>query len=93
MSYQEEYKKWCENPFFDQKTKEELKQIENNQKEIEDRFYQELEFGTAGLRGVMGAGCNRMNEYTVGKATQGLANYIKKKKEEERSMELIEKLQ
>lgn len=86
MSYQEEYKKWCENPFFDQKTKEELKQIENNQKEIEDRFYQELEFGTAGLRGVMGAGCNRMNEYTVGKATQGLANYIKKKKEEEKGV-------
>lgn len=86
MSYQEEYKKWCENPFFDEKTKEELKQIKQNEKEIQDRFYQELEFGTAGLRGIMGAGCNRMNEYTVGKATQGLANYIKKKQEEERGV-------
>ncbi len=76
MSYLEEYKKWCESPEFDEKTKRELLSIKNDEKEIEDRFYQELEFGTAGLRGVIGAGTNRMNKYTVGKATQGLANYI-----------------
>ena len=76
MNYLEEYKKWCESPEFDKETKEELLKIKNNQEEIEDRFYKELEFGTAGLRGVIGAGTNRMNKYTVGKATQGLANYI-----------------
>ena len=76
MSYLEEYKKWCESPEFDEETKRELLSIKNDEKEIEDRFYQELEFGTAGLRGVIGAGTNRMNKYTVGKATQGLANYI-----------------
>lgn len=86
MSYQEEYKKWCQNPFFDQKTRDELKQIEHDEKEIEERFYKELEFGTAGLRGIMGAGCNRMNQYTVGKATQGLANFIKKKQGEDRGV-------
>lgn len=86
MSYQEEYQKWCENPFFDEKTREELKAIQKDEKEIEDRFYKELEFGTAGLRGIMGAGCNRMNEYTVGKATQGLANFIKKKQGEEKGV-------
>ncbi len=76
MNYIEEYKKWCESPEFDEETKKELLKIKNDEKEIEDRFYQELEFGTAGLRGVIGAGTNRMNKYTVGKATQGLANYI-----------------
>lgn len=76
MSYKEEYKKWCGSPIFDEETKKELQTIENNEKEIEDRFYKELEFGTAGLRGIIGAGTNRMNQYTVGKATQGLANYI-----------------
>lgn len=76
-NYLEEYKKWCESPDFDEKTKKELSEIKDNEKEIEDRFYKELEFGTAGLRGVIGAGTNRMNKYTVGKATQGLANYIK----------------
>ncbi len=76
MSYLEEYKKWCESPEFDEKTKKELLAIKNDEKEIEDRFYKELEFGTAGLRGIIGAGTNRMNQYTVGKATQGLANYI-----------------
>lgn len=86
MSYKEEYKRWCENSFFDEQTREELKAIENDEKEIEDRFYQELEFGTAGLRGIMGAGCNRMNQYTVGKATQGLANFIKKQKGEKRGV-------
>lgn len=76
MNYLEEYKKWCENPVFDEETKRELISIKEDEKEIEDRFYKELEFGTAGLRGVIGMGTNRMNKYTVGKATQGLANYI-----------------
>ena len=79
MNYLEKYKKWCESPEFDEETKEELMAIKNDEKEIEDRFYKELEFGTAGLRGVMGAGTNRMNKYTVGKATQGLANFILEK--------------
>lgn len=76
MNYMELYKAWLENPYFDEATKKELKDLEGNEKEIEDRFYTELEFGTAGLRGVIGAGVNRMNIYTVRKATQGLANYI-----------------
>lgn len=76
MNYLEEYKKWCEGKEFDEETKKELLSIKENEKEIEDRFYKELEFGTAGLRGIIGAGTNRMNKYTVGKATQGLANYI-----------------
>ena len=76
MNYLEEYKKWCESDEFDEATKQELLSIKDNEAEIEDRFYKELEFGTAGLRGVIGAGTNRMNKYTVGKATQGLANYI-----------------
>ena len=76
MNYLEEYKKWCESPEFDEETKKELLEIKENDAEIEDRFYKELEFGTAGLRGIIGAGTNRMNKYTVGKATQGLANYI-----------------
>lgn len=76
MNYLEEYKKWCERKEFDEETKKELLSIKENEKEIEDRFYKELEFGTAGLRGIIGAGTNRMNKYTVGKATQGLANYI-----------------
>ena len=78
MNYLENYKKWCEEETFDEATKIELFGIKDNEKEIEDRFYKELEFGTAGLRGIMGAGTNRMNKYTVGKATQGLANYINK---------------
>lgn len=76
MDYLKEYKKWCESSEFDEETRKELLEIKDNEKEIEDRFYKELEFGTAGLRGVIGAGTNRMNKYTVGKATQGLANYI-----------------
>ena len=76
MDYLEEYKKWCESPEFDEETKRELLAIKDDKEEIEDRFYKELEFGTAGLRGIIGAGTNRMNPYTVGKATQGLANYI-----------------
>ena len=78
MNYKEKYKEWLENPMFDEETKEELKKIKDNEKEIEDRFYKDLEFGTAGLRGVIGNGTNRMNIYTVTKATQGLANYILK---------------
>ena len=78
MSYRELYNNWLESPYFDEGTKAELKAIEGDEKEIEDRFYTELEFGTAGLRGVIGAGTNRMNIYTVRKATQGLANYIAK---------------
>ena len=76
MEYLEEYKKWCEGSEFDEDTKKELLAIKGDTAEIEDRFYKELEFGTAGLRGIIGAGTNRMNRYTVGKATQGLANYI-----------------
>jgi len=76
MNYLEEYKKWIDSRFIDAETKNELKAIENNDKEIEDRFYKNLEFGTAGLRGIIGAGTNRMNKYTVSKATQGLANFI-----------------
>ncbi len=78
MDYLEEYKRWCNEDVFDEETKKELINIKDNNEEIEDRFYKELEFGTAGLRGVIGAGTNRMNIYTVGKATQGLANYILK---------------
>ena len=79
MSYMDEYRFWLEDDYFDQGTKEELEAIKDNQGEIEDRFYKELEFGTGGLRGVIGAGTNRMNLYTVRKATQGLANFILKK--------------
>ncbi|MCI8326713.1 MAG: phospho-sugar mutase [Lachnospiraceae bacterium] len=78
MGYKEVYESWIQNPYFDKETKAELENIAENEKEIEDRFYTELEFGTAGLRGVIGAGTNRMNIYMVRKATQGLANYIKK---------------
>lgn len=76
MGYKEEYEFWKTDSFFDEKTKQELISIENDTKEIEDRFYRDLEFGTAGLRGVIGAGTNRMNVYTVAKATAGLAQYI-----------------
>ena len=76
MDYRQEYDKWCNDPYFDDQTREELKAIAGDDKEIEDRFYRTLEFGTAGLRGVIGAGTNRMNIYTVRQATQGLANYI-----------------
>ena len=72
------YEYWCTSPIFDDATKSELKSLEGNEDEIFDRFYRELEFGTGGLRGVIGAGTNRMNFYTVGKATQGLANFINK---------------
>ena len=76
MDYRRVYESWLEDSYFDEKTKKELLDIAGDEKEIEDRFYRELEFGTGGLRGVIGAGTNRMNIYTVRKATQGLANYI-----------------
>ena len=76
MDFRAEYQKWITDSYFDENTKAELKAIEGDEKEIEDRFYRTLEFGTAGLRRVIGAGTNRMNIYTVRQATQGLANYI-----------------
>ena len=76
MSYMDTYKKWCTDNYFDEDTKKELLALQGNDAEIEDRFYRQLEFGTGGLRGVIGAGTNRMNIYTVRQATQGLANYI-----------------
>lgn len=76
MSYKDVYKKWCEDSYFDEGTKKELLALEGDEAEIEDRFYRQLAFGTGGLRGVIGAGTNRMNIYTVRQATQGLANYI-----------------
>ena len=77
MDYIEEYRRWCEDPAFDEATRSELKALDD-EAEIEDRFYKRLTFGTGGLRGVLGAGTNRMNVYTVGRATQGLANFINK---------------
>ena len=79
MGYQELYQEWLSNPYFDEQTKAELAAIANDDNEIKERFYKDLEFGTAGLRGIIGAGTNRMNIYTVRKATQGLANYINSK--------------
>ena len=78
MDYKEQYNFWLSDAYFDEATKKELQGIADNEGEIEDRFYKDLEFGTGGLRGVIGAGTNRMNIYTVRKATQGLANYILK---------------
>ena len=76
MDYKQVYESWLEDPYFDEETKKELLDIAGDEKEIEDRFYRELEFGTGGLRGLIGAGTNRMNIYTVRKATQGLADYV-----------------
>ena len=78
MDYRKTYEDWLSSPYIDEKTKEELRSIANDENEIKERFYTELSFGTAGLRGIIGAGINRMNMYTVRKATQGLANYILK---------------
>lgn len=86
MNYMETYKAWCANQYFDEATREELKSIAGNDTEIEDRFYRELEFGTGGLRGVIGNGTNRMNIYTVRKATQGLANFIIKENAADRGV-------
>nr|WP_330408585.1 phospho-sugar mutase [Romboutsia weinsteinii] len=76
MDYMKTYEEWMNNPYFDENTREELAKLKDDKKEIEDRFYKDLEFGTAGLRGVIAAGTNRINNYTVRRATFGLANYI-----------------
>lgn len=86
MDFMSKFQQWLDNDYFDQDTKNELLGIRNDEKEIEDRFYKDLEFGTGGLRGIIGAGTNRMNVYTVRKATQGLANYILKQKHEKPSV-------
>ncbi|SFJ27530.1 phosphoglucomutase [Terrisporobacter glycolicus] len=89
MAYRGKYNSWIDNKYFDKKTREELINLKHNEKEIEDRFYKDLEFGTAGLRGVIAAGTNRINQYTVRRATFGLANYILKnttKEEQERGV-------
>ena len=86
MDYKAKYEQWCQDPIFDKETKAELSAIAGDEKEIEDRFYKDLSFGTGGLRGVIGAGTNRMNVYTVTKATQGLANYIKKQGGEDKGV-------
>ena len=86
MGYKETYEQWLANPYFDAATRAELEAIRDNEKEIEDRFYMSLAFGTAGLRGVIGAGTNRMNIYTVRKTTQGLANYIGKQGAQDRGV-------
>ncbi|MBM7557185.1 phospho-sugar mutase [Halanaerobacter jeridensis] len=76
MDYKEKYQEWLSNDYFDAATKEELKAIADDEEEIEERFYTDLDFGTGGMRGIIGAGTNRVNKYTIRKATQGLANYI-----------------
>ncbi len=86
MGYRETYDAWCTDEYFDASVREELKAISGDEKEIEDRFYRQLEFGTGGLRGIIGAGTNRMNIYTVRKATQGLANYIMLQKGQEKGV-------
>lgn len=88
MSYKERYNEWINNPYFDEKTRQELLSI-NDEKEIEDRFYTDLEFGTAGLRGVIAAGSNRINIYTVRRATFGLANYILKNANSEKDRGVV----
>lgn len=85
MEYLEKYNEWCNSEIFDEETKKELRNI-TDENEIKDRFYKNLEFGTAGLRGIIGAGTNRMNKYTVTQATQGLANYIKKNGKESKGV-------
>ena len=86
MGYLENYKEWCDSPYFDAATKQELAEIAGDDNEIKDRFYRSLSFGTGGLRGIIGAGTNRMNAYTVRKATQGLANFILKEHGEEKGV-------
>lgn len=86
MEYLKKYEEWCNDEIFDNETKEELLGIKDNDNEIKERFYKDLEFGTAGLRGIIGAGTNRMNKYTVTKATQGLANYILKQGGQEKGV-------
>ncbi|MEY8506634.1 phospho-sugar mutase [Lachnospiraceae bacterium 42-17] len=86
MEYRGNYEEWINNPYFDEAAKEELRGISDDEQEIKERFYKDLEFGTAGLRGIIGAGTNRMNIYTVRKATQGLANYIARKNAKEQGV-------
>lgn len=86
MNYLEKYNQWIENEYFDEATRQELTDLKGNDEEVKDRFYKDLEFGTAGLRGVLGAGSNRINIYTVRKATQGIANYINKQGGQERGV-------
>lgn len=86
MSIRDLYQLWTSNDYFDEKTRLELEAIKNNDKEIEDRFYKELEFGTGGMRGIIGAGTNRINKYTVRKAAQGFANYINKQGDGKKSV-------
>lgn len=86
MNYLDTYRFWCEDSYFDDKTKAELLSIRDNDTEIKERFYKDLEFGTGGLRGIIGAGTNRMNLYTVRRATQGLANFIKKENAQEKGV-------
>lgn len=86
MDYKKMYESWLADPYFDEQTKKELEGIKDDQNEIKERFYADLEFGTAGLRGIIGAGINRMNIYTVRKTTQGLANYIKKNRSEDKGV-------
>ena len=86
MDYKEKFNEWLTNPYFDENTQKELRAIETNEDEVKERFYKDLEFGTAGLRGIIGAGTNRLNVYTVRKATQGLANYIIKQKGQEKGV-------
>jgi len=81
MEYMKSYREWLESPFIDEDIKTELRSISNNEKEIQDRFYKDLEFGTGGMRGIIGAGTNRMNKHIIGRVTQGLAAFIKKSKE------------
>ncbi len=85
MSYQEKYEEWLENDYFDEETKQELKSIDE-EAEIEDRFYTDLDFGTGGMRGIIGAGTNRVNKYTIRQATQGFANYIAKNGDKEKGI-------
>ncbi len=90
VDYMKKYKEWTANPYFDEETKKELMELKENEKEIQDRFYKDLEFGTAGIRGVISAGTNRINNYTVRRATFGLANYIiKNTKEKDRDRGVV----
>ena len=89
MDYLERYREWCESSEFDTATKQELLNLQGNEEEIKDRFYKDLEFGTGGLRGIIGAGTNRMNLYTVRRATQGLADYIKEQKGEAKGVACV----
>lgn len=92
MSYRDTYDFWMTDDYFDDDTKKELAAIAGDDAEIEDRFYRDLVFGTGGLRGVIGAGTNRMNFYTVRKATQGLANFIVKQNAQEKGVTGAEKI-